>query len=192
MSRKLIVKMSITLDGFVCGPNGEMDWMFPSRSEDGAQWVLDIIESAGLQVFGARNFLEMAQFWPNSPLPFAAPMNRIPKMVFSRTGTLPEFDAAAAPGSWTNPFIGGADLVGKINELKAADGPPILAQGGASFVGSLIEHKLVDEFYLATHPVALGQGKPIFDKLSAPVQMRLIDCRIFSTGAMGKVFEPKY
>ncbi len=84
--RKLILKMSITLDGFVGGPNGEIHGIFKTKSEDAAAWTVDKILQAGAHLMGRKTFNDMAAYWPNSSEVFAAPMNEIPKIVFSKKG----------------------------------------------------------------------------------------------------------
>ena len=84
--RKLILKMSVTIDGFVGGPNGELDWIFQTLGEDATAWTMDHLSQAGAHLMGRRTFHDMAAYWPSSTVAFAAPMNDIPKIVFSRKG----------------------------------------------------------------------------------------------------------
>ena len=95
--RDLILKMSISVDGFVSDLEGRNTWMFGADQEAKA-WSVEFLWSAGLHVMGSRSFRDMAAWWPTSTDPFAAPMNRIPKAVFSRRGSaiLGEADATAA------------------------------------------------------------------------------------------------
>ena len=83
---ELILKMSITLDGFVGGPNGEIDWIFKTMSEDATAWTVDRFSRADAHLMGRKTFNDMAAYWPNSREVFAAPMNEIPKIVFSTKG----------------------------------------------------------------------------------------------------------
>src|SRR5277367_6403185 len=89
MMRKLILKMSITLDGFVGSSKGEIEWVFKTTSEDARAWTVDKIWHAGAHLMGRKTFNDMAAYWPNSTEIFAAPMNEIPKIVFSRKGFSP-------------------------------------------------------------------------------------------------------
>jgi len=196
MSRELILKMSISVDGFVAGPNGEFDWVFRSSSEASRAWMLELLGSAGLHAMGHRSYRDMASFWPTSTLPMAKPMNEIPKAVFSRSGeiTVPDVlkDAPDTDviNSWRNPIVGGADLVADIQRLKQEDGKPILAHGGANFVASLAAANLIDKYLLVTHPVALGRGLPIFSGIENPMDLKLEELRQFDTGVVVKTFRP--
>lgn len=86
--RKLILKMHVSIDGFVAGPNGEADWIFKSQDEGVTAWLLDTLQQAGAHIMGSRTFHDMAAYWPTSPGPLAAPMNEIPKVVFSKKGII--------------------------------------------------------------------------------------------------------
>lgn len=210
--RKLVLKMSVSLDGFVAGPNGEADWIFRSSGgSDSTQWVLDTLGGAGVHIMGSRSYHVMAAFWPYSEMPIAAPMNDIPKVIFSRTGlrntqvdptpALAEAKArnaarhgatptAAVLRSWAEPTVAGGDLAEEILRLKEQPGSYILAHGGARFAQSLVASGLIDEYRLAIHPVVLGQGQPLFSALRSPVDLRLISAIPFASGAMAVVYQP--
>ncbi len=211
MSKELILSMTVSIDGFIAGPNGEMDWIFHSMSEEGRQWVADQFWQASLIAMGHHSYLTMADFWPTAAGPIARPMNEIPKVVFSRTGMISpplmektvaalkdetkaedskQMTAEQVLRSWLHPTIAGTDLIADIQRLKLEDGKPILAIGGASFASSLITAKLVDAFRLSIHPVALGNGIPLFGGLEAPCRMKLEDLRRFDSGAVVKTFRP--
>lgn len=80
--RKLIMKMSITMDGFVASLDGMNDWIFKSSDETSRAWSLERSYGASLIIMGRKSFESMASYWPTAPGPFAAPMNTIPKAVF--------------------------------------------------------------------------------------------------------------
>jgi dihydrofolate reductase len=86
--RKLILKMSITLDGFVGGASGKIDWLFRTIDEEARRWIACTIGQAGVHIMGSRTYADMAAYWPSSTDILAAPMNHIPKVVFSRTKDL--------------------------------------------------------------------------------------------------------
>jgi dihydrofolate reductase len=153
----------------------------------------------------------MAAFWPTSTQVFAPPMNQIPKAVFSRRGAAVLKTAAATraledakadasdtqkgqlqPGaeSWAQAYVASGDLSQEIAKLKAADGKPIVAHGGAGFARSLVARNLVDEYALLVHPFALGRGLPIFSELPAPRPLRLIRSKAFPGGAVAQIYRP--
>jgi len=193
--RELILKMSMSLDGFVSDLEGTNSWMYGSDEESQA-WAVEITWNASLHIMGSRTFQAMAPFWPTSTMAFAPPMNEIPKAVFSRQGpaVLAGLDApsGSAPGaeSWGQAYVASGDLAEEIARLKAGDGKPILAHGGATFARSLVAHGLVDQFVLGVHPVALGKGLPLFSELAAPMPLKLVSSRAFPGGAMAQVYRP--
>jgi len=191
--RKLIMKMSISLDGFVCGANGEMDWLFKTGDEESKAWVVGICQEAGIHIMGRKTFQNMSSFWPTATGPFAAPMNEIPKAVFTQKGYkgLGSVNSSSpAVASWVDARIFSGDFVEGIKSLKSEPGKPILAHGGAGFMKSLIASGLIDEYYLPVHPVVLGAGMPIFNGLAKTHYLKLMDVKVFPNGVVGHTFHP--
>jgi dihydrofolate reductase len=202
--RKLVLKMSVSVDGFVGGPNGEIDWIFRTMDEEATAWTVGVVGQAGLHIMGSRTFHDMAAYWPSSTQPFAAPMNEIPKVFFSRSGSAKaggatttralvdaRAQAVAQPGaatpaieSWNAARVASGDLAEEIARLKQEPGKDIVAHGGAAFAQSLARLGLVDEYRLLVHPVALGRGLPLFSGLSAPVDLALVEVKPFRGGAV--------
>lgn len=205
--RDLILKMAISLDGFVSDLDGRNTWMFGADPEAKAKGAEDLWE-AGLHLMGGRSFLAMGPYWQTSTDVFAAPMNQIPKAVFSRQGAAilegvapaTVLDAARArepaaelrPGaeSWARAHVASGDLAEEIAKLKAQPGKPIIAHGGVGFARALVAGGLVDQFALWVAPVALGQGLPLFADLAAPLPLKLVDSRAFPGGAVAQVYRP--
>jgi dihydrofolate reductase len=190
--RKVILKMAVSLDGFVSGANGEADWIGRTGGDDALQWLVDNLWQAGLHAVGSRSYHAMAAFYPTSTLAFAPPMNDIPKIVFTRKGLGTSADATKAPadGSWANPFVADGDLRAEIARLKAQPGKDIMTHGGANFAQQLVAHGLVDEYRLMVHPVALGRGLALFSALPEPVDLELVSSQTFRSGAMAQVYRP--
>lgn len=191
--RKLMMKMSISIDGFVAAANGKADWMFKYTDETSSAWVRELCESAGLHIMGSKTFHTMAPYWPVSPLPIAKAMNEIPKAVFTQKGMKglqPGTDQSPAAASWVEARIFDGDLAAGIRQLKAEPGNPILAHGGAAFMRSLIDTGLIDEYHLVTHPIALGAGLPIFSDLSQPLELKLVNTKVFPGGVIAHTYHP--
>jgi len=210
--RKLILKMSITLDGFVGGPNGEINWIFETMSEDAAAWTVNKILQAGAHLMGRKTFNDMAAYWPNSSEVFAAPMNEIPKIVFSKKGFDPSKKSESSVAlkdairmnradggnmvstlppsakSWTEPTVITGDLAQGIRGLKEQSGKELVAHGGANFAQDLVQTGLIDEFWLLTHPVAIGRGLGLFTGLKRPMRLKPMETRIFSAGAVANIY----
>jgi dihydrofolate reductase len=183
--RKLIMKMSMSADGFVGGPQGENDWVFKSSDESSKEWSVGQTRQAGMIIMGRKSFEKLAAYWPTASGPFAAPMNEIPKAVFTKNGYagfVPGADPSPAEASWAGARVFNGDLAEGIRELKAGQGKPIVAIGGAGFMRSLIATGLIDEYVLAIHPVALGAGLPIFTGLAIPLYLKLVEAKTFPGG----------
>jgi len=215
LMRKLILKMSISVDGFVGGPNGEIDWIFRNLDGNVTEWIVDTLWNSGVHIMGSKTYQDMASYWPTSTEPFAAPMNEIPKIVFSKKGfvnspsvelTTSAFkdavrikrsgelnlsqDTIADNTDWKNPKIAAGELTEEIIRLKKQSGKDILAHGGASFAQSLVGQNLIDEYRLVIHPVVLGKGLPLFAGLSKPVDLKLVSKTEFNSGVVAHVYQP--
>jgi dihydrofolate reductase len=193
--RKLIMKMSVSLDGFVAGSNGQKDWMFNTGDEESLAWSVDKIRQAGLIIMGRKSFETMAPYWPTATGPFAEPMNEIPKAVFTKNGfksidSMQTITGEQSPAmaSWAEARVFDGDLAEVIRELKAQPGKPIVSLGGAGFMQSLIATGLIDEYHLAIHPVALGSGLPIFTGLKIPLYLKLGQVKVFRKGVIAQTY----
>ena len=89
--------MSISVDGFVGGPNGEKNWVFSSSDEASRDWSVGVIRESGLIIMGRRSFEEMSPYWPTATGPFAVPMNEIPKAVFTQNGFKVSLSDSSSP-----------------------------------------------------------------------------------------------
>jgi len=208
--RDLILKMSISIDGFVSDLDGRNKWMF-GADQDAKAWAVETIWNASLHVMGSRSFHDMAAYWPTSTDVFAPPMNQIPKAVFSRqgpailrnvnttaalnearahAGTTQSAEPQPGAGSWAEAYVASGDLAEEIAKLKAQEGKPIIAHGGVRFARSLVAQGLVDQFVLAVHPVALGKGLPLFSELAAPTPLKLVSSKAFPGGAVAQIYRP--
>ena len=173
----LVLKMSVSLDGYVAPPDGSSDWEAAGRSEDGAAWVLETVSNAGTHLVGAATYARWATSWPCASGPFAKPMNEIPKVVFSDS---------LASADWGETTIATGDLAEAITRLKQErSGGYLLAHGGARFARSLVATGLIDEYRLVVHPVVLGAGERLF---MAPLTIEPTSTTAFSGGAVAHIF----
>ncbi len=188
--RRLVLKMSMTLDGYVGGPDGEKNWMLRTSHPDGKAWVGRTLREAGALLAGRRLYTDWLGYWPTSTDPLAAPMNTIPKIAFSRSGDLKPDPGLTTPPGWEDTRVLGTDLAADIEALKAEPGKDLLAQGGASFARSLIQLGLVDEYRLVVHPVVLGSGLSLFQDTD-PFDLTLVDATTFPSGTQALVYRPR-
>jgi dihydrofolate reductase len=130
---------------------------------------------------GRVTYEEMAKFWPTSDHPIAAPMNDIPKVVFS---------ASLQSATWPATRIARGDTAAELARLKQEPGGEILAHGGTQFARSLIRLGLVDEYRLWVLPAAVGQGAPLFTELARPVTLSLVKTTAFPSGILELCYKP--
>jgi dihydrofolate reductase len=174
----LVLKMSVSLDGYVAPVDGSTDWIAAGGSRDGLGWTVETVSNAGAHLIGAATYAGWAGYWPGASGPFAKAMNEIPKVVFSNSLT---------SADWGETEIAAGDLAEAITRLKqehSSDGY-LLAQGGTQFARSLVETGLIDEYRLVIHPVVLGVGERIF---TAPLTVESMSTIVFSGGAAAHVF----
>ena len=173
----LVLKMSVSLDGYVAPVDGSTDWIAAGRSDDALTWTVETVSNASAHLMGAATYTEWAAYWPGAPGPFARPMNEIPKVVFSNSLT---------SADWAETRIAAGDLAEAITRLKQerSDGY-LLAHGGTLLARSLVESGLIDEYRLVVHPVVLGAGERLF---TAPLAIEPTSTTVFSRGAVAHVF----
>ncbi len=186
--RKFKLQVQTTVDGYMGGPNGEMDWMTVPWSDDASAYSDALHKSVDLIVLGRKLAEGFIPAWAGrtpedgetqESIDF---MNNTPKVVMSNSLT---------DSPWQNASVAGADLADTVNRLKAESGGDIIAYGGSTLVTSLIAQGLLDELHLFVNPAAIGAGLPVFPNLDANQQLRRIAAHPFDCGITALHYEPK-
>jgi len=181
--RKVVVSMNVTLDGFMSGPNCELDWHFQSWTEEMAESLCEQLSKADTILLGRVTYDAMARYWPSQSLnpsyprmdiAFAEMMNNYPKIIFSKKLLTTE---------WNNSRLVKGNILTEITKLKQAPGNDMIIYGSGKIVSFLSRLNLIDEYVLWIHPVILGKGDPLF-KLHNKLSLGLIKTRTFSTGVV--------
>ena len=169
--RKLKLQMQISVDGFVAGPNGELDWMTWEHGDKLIEQINELTDTSDTILIGRKMTDGFINYWssvlekPESPeYAFADKMIDIPKVVFTRTMT---------ESPWINTTLA-HDLRSDIESLKQQDGKDIIAYGGSGFVTSLVREDLIDDYYLFVNPTAVGSGMTIFGDTEGYRKLRLV------------------
>jgi dihydrofolate reductase len=178
--RNVVLIMTASMDGYVAAPHGHAGGM--PEPEELTQWKLDRIRRAGTHIMGRVTYEEMAAFWPTSTDNYAAPMNEIPKVVFSKT---------LQEATWPESSVASGDLADEIATLRRSPGGEIIAWGGAQFAQALSRAGLVNEYAIVTQPVAYGGGLPLFWDLPDALHLRIVETKAFSSGTMLHIYVPK-
>jgi dihydrofolate reductase len=174
--------MGVSIDGFVAALDGSHPWGYEREDPATKRWKLDSVQAAGAHLMGRVTYQDMAAFWPTSTSEYAAPMNEIPKVVFSKT---------LEDAGWAETRIASGDLSEEIAAIKRGEGNDVIAYGGATFAQALSRLGLVDEYRLNIQPAALGAGLPLFKDLPAPLHLELVEAHTYPTGAAIHLYRPR-
>jgi dihydrofolate reductase len=184
--RKLKLQVQMTIDGFMAGTNGEMDWMTFNWSNDLNAYVTQLTNPVDTILLG-RNLAEgFIPHWTaalNDPetAKDAAKFVETPKVVFSKTLTISE---------WERTTIANGELADEINALKRQPGGDMIVYGGSKFVSSLLKENLIDELHLFINPVVIGKGMPIFQEVTAKQNYNLVASKQFECGIIVLTYHP--
>ncbi len=175
--RSVTYSMGVSLDGYIAGPQGEIDWTEPD--EEVFQFVTDEIREVGVHLLGRRLY-ETMLYWEtadqdpsldDSMLEWASIWKPLPKVVFSTTLSAVQGNARLASGG----------LAKEIERLRAEPGEGNIAIGGATLAGEAAALGLIDEYRARVYPVLVGRGLPYFPQLERRADLELVETRTFSS-----------
>jgi dihydrofolate reductase len=184
--KKLIATYWTTLDGYIAGPNGEMDWI--RGDEELSAYEIGMVSDADTLLLGKKTYQDFAQYWgsvpanPNAPQwekIYADKVNALDHFVISRTLQKAEWGKSTL---WRD-----LDAT-KVEALKAAPGSSILMYGSATILQQLTNLGLLDEYHLLIHPLLLGGGRLLLDNIDQRVQLELADVHRFKSGVLRLVY----
>ncbi len=187
--RNLVFFMHTSLDGFVAGVNGEMDWI--TIHDELFDFVATMTAKADTALYGRVTYEMMQNYWPNAgnkpnaskhDIEHSAWYNKVPKVVLSRTMN---------EQGLVNTKVINDQLTENINKIKNQDGKDILIFGSPRASHSLLSLGLIDEFWLFVNPVLLGKGMPLFKDITEPIKLNLLETKIFSWGVIALHYETK-
>lgn len=187
--RKLKLQVQISLDGFIAGPNGGMEWMEWNWDEELKNYVKQITDPVDCIILGRKLAEEFIPYWAEIALKPDDP-DFIPAKMITRTQKV-VFTKTLKESKWEDTVLATGDLVKEITKLKNQDGQDIIAYGGATFVSALIKERLIDEFYFLLDPTAIGHGMPIFKEIGDKQRFSLIESTSFECGIVVLRYEQK-
>lgn len=175
--------MHISVDGFVAGPNGEMDWIHV----DGEifEYAGNMTDQADTALYGRVTYQMMESYWPTAAsqpnasahdIQHSAWYNKVEKVVISNT---------LKGSNLNNTRIIGDNLYKEIQDIKDRPGSNILMFGSPSAAHSLMQYNLIDEYWLFVNPILLGRGIPLFKNINERVSLRLEESVAFKCGVLG-------
>ncbi|MEO6187631.1 MAG: dihydrofolate reductase family protein [Ginsengibacter sp.] len=180
--RKLILSVHVSLDGFVAGSAGEMDWIVVD--EEIFDETVKLTDAADTALYGRVTFDMMQDYWPKAgenpsatkhDKEHSAWYNRVEKVVMSRTLSTSDLQ---------NAKLVGADIVPEIEELKSTAGKNILIFGSPGAAHTLMNYNLIDEYWLFVNPVILGNGIKLFSGIKDRVKLSLLSTKKFANGVL--------
>ena len=181
--RKLKLQVQMTVDGYIAGPNGEMDWMAWNWDDALKNYVTAITAPVDCIILGRKLAQGFIPHWAANPEQEGADkMNNTAKVVFTKT--LDKSD-------WPNTVFAKGNLVDEITQLKKQPGKDIIVYGGANFVSALIKEGLIDEYHLFINPTAIGNGMTIFKEIDGKLNLVLVKSTSFACGIVVLHYEPK-
>ena len=188
--RKIIVSERITLDGFIAGLHGEMDWMEEFFDEALANYESELQKSVDTTLFGREAYQGFESYWPKVALDpdspkglaeYAQQLNAMRKVVFSKTLSRVE---------WNNSVLVHEIDPEEITKMKQGPGGDMVIYGSASIVQTLTNLHLIDRYQLLVFPVVLGSGKPLFHNISHKVKLSLLSNKMYPSGVVELTYEP--
>lgn len=177
--RKLKVQVQMSIDGFISGPNGEMDWLTLQWDTELKKYVYNLSRPVDTILLGKNLAYSFIESWekrlhdPSTNDIFTRKMVETPKIVFSKT-----LDKI----SWKNSKLAKGELKDELLSLKKMKGRDIIVYGGVSFLSSLISGGYVDEYNLFINPVVLGKGHSMFQNMESRLNLDLVYSTHFDCG----------
>ena len=174
--RKVVLFNMVTLDGYIAGPNGDIDWH--NTDEEFNDFAIEQLKEVGCIIFGRVTYELMADYWPTdsareSDPQVAQAMNTLPKIVCSRK---------LEDVNWDNTKLLRDNIANQIADMKQEPGKDMFVFGSADLAATLIQHNLIDEFRLMLAPVILGRGIPMFREMDRQINLTLVNSRPFGNG----------
>ena len=177
--RKVAYSMSVSLDGYIVGPDGTFDW--PGFDAEVFRFWIDDIRTIGVHLLGRRLY-ETMLYWEtaevssldDAELEWVALWNPLPKVVFSTTLSSVQGHARLASGT----------VVEEIERLRAEPGEGDIAIGGATLAAEAAAQGLIDEYQIMVYPVLVGGGIPFFPRQARRVDLELVESRTFKSGVV--------
>jgi dihydrofolate reductase len=178
--RKIIVNTYVSLDGVIEDPA----WTMPYWNDEISDFQGESFDASDTLLLGRITYEGFAASWPHmeeSEGESAVKMNSMPKYVASRTLTSDQME-------WNATLLEG-DVVEEVKKIKQQPGGNLLMYASPTFMDTLMEHNLIDEYRFVVYPVVLGKGKRLF-KDGASATLKLVETRTFSTGVVALRYEP--
>ncbi len=185
--KKVVLFVHVSLDGFMAGPNGELNWI--SYDAELERYAAGIVAEVGSPVYGRVTYQMMEGYWPtvleNPDAPVHARqhaewVDNVEKIVFSRT---------LKAAGWKNTRLFNENIPEVVQKLKQEPGGNLVIFGSPRLAHSFMELDLIDEYQLTLNPVLLGAGIPLFSDIQQQTNLKLLKSTTLNSGVLGLHYE---
>ena len=183
--RKIVLFNLMTLDGYFEGENADISWH--NVDQEFNDFAIAQLKTADMLLFGRKTYELMAAYWPteegikDNPV-IADLMNQIDKIVFSKS---------LERAHWDHARVISEGLLDEVKKLKSIPGKDVFIFGSADLSSTLIDHDLIDEFRIMINPLILGNGTPMFQNITAKIDLQLLKTKVFGNGNVLLNYIPK-
>ena len=180
--RKVIWLMHVSLDGFVAGTNGEINWIY--LDDEMFDDVQELVNTADTALFGRVTYELMEGYWPTAAekstatkhdLEHAAWVNSAQKIVFSKT---------LKNVGWHNTKIVKDNIAEEITRMKKKSGKNLILFASPTLASTFLNHDLIDEYWFNINPIVLGSGKPLFNGIINIHKLKLLKTKMYKNGVV--------
>ena len=177
--RKVIVSIFVSLDGSFEGPNKELDWHV--WDDEMEKYMGDLLNTVDAILLGRVAYQLLANYWPSSTENLAPKLNKLPKIVFSKTLEKVE---------WNNSRLIKENIKEEVLRIKRQPGKDLVLFGGADIASAFLQLGLIDEYRIIVNPVVLSNGKPFFKDIKDTFNLKLLKAKTFSCGNVILYYQP--
>lgn len=178
--KKIILDLAMTLDGFIEGPNGEIDWCVLDDDMEFEKFI----DSVDTLFYGRVSYDAWGNFQPEENA------TDVEKEIWKAVHSKNKYVFSSQNRVGENAKFITSDLEKNVKEIKSQTGKDIWLYGGAKLIKTFIELNLIDIYRLSIHPVALGAGKPLFEDIQNRVNLKLIEVNQFKSGVVQLIYQP--
>jgi dihydrofolate reductase len=180
--RRIIWLTHISLDGFVAGPNGEIDWIYLEDQlfEDGHE----LIKTADTALYGRVTYQIMESYWPTAATRPTATKHDIEHASWVNPTTKIVFSRSLKKTDWQNTRIVKDHAAEEVAKLKEQPGKNMMLFASPNLASTLMNHDLIDEYWFNINPIILGKGKPLFKDLGQTRKLKLLGSKTYKNGVV--------
>ncbi len=190
--RKVILYVTMSFDGFIAGPNNELDWMLPTTDQEMTADAVNLFNETDGGFIGYPTAAGMIPYWSSvaqnpsaskTERDIAEAVNKLHSIIISNTPEKLE---------WANAELllakNDNDLIEGVRKIKQQPGRDLAVPGGVRTVQTFVRLGLIDEYIFMVHPVALGNGKSVF---TSRVELELVSAKTYKSGIMRICYRPR-